>query len=361
MKRSKIIKKYSEFPIKFNSLTFRGRSRLNNDIVYFNSNFNSCIDAFINISWLGRGEALAIPIKYSKKHHGNMKKYTNLNKDGKNANDTSYIISFNDKDEVRIILSYEDERFIPEFKSNFAGIDVNIKHNLMISSDGFSIDYDRNLVDVLSKELIKIDELKNSYKKNNDEYVIGKKRELKINSLRRQLKHDTERNIVSLCKHYNSVGIDHAVFENLTNGFGKCYAKNENDLNFNRIVKELNLSSLKDVFEHIARKYDICTSFVHSEYTSQQCSKCGCIDKENRKSQEDFLCIECGFSNNADANASANIKERVVSTVLRNELLIKNKIDNGTFKPKSFNKDKVKKILLSLRNNIYSYKEIKPE
>ena len=62
-------------------------------------------------------------------------------------------------------------------------------------------------------------------------------------------------------------------------------------------------------------------------YTSQTCPHCGCIDKENRKSQEDFECVECGYKSNADLNASRNIRQRVVSTVLRDELLKKNSIN----------------------------------
>ena len=61
---------------------------------------------------------------------------------------------------------------------------------------------------------------------------------------------------------------------------------------------------------------------------------CTNIDSENRKSQEEFECIECGYTANADINASFNILERVVSTVLRNELLKNSKLGNGTFEPK---------------------------
>ena len=139
--------------------------------------------------------------------------------------------------------------------------------------------------------------------------------------------------------------------ENLDNGFGKSFVKDKknNDLNFNRIVKELNLSSLKDMIEHISRKYDISVSTVHSSYTSKQCSKCGCIDDGNRLSQETFKCIECGYENNADINAAINIEKRVSSTVLRTKLLKQNKLGNGSFEPKVMKRDKVKEILLSFR------------
>ena len=50
--------------------------------------------------------------------------------------------------------------------------------------------------------------------------------------------------------------------------------------------------------------------FVDPKYTSQQCSTCGHIDKENRKSQSKFVCQKCGHSENADVNAAKNIAFR---------------------------------------------------
>jgi len=50
------------------------------------------------------------------------------------------------------------------------------------------------------------------------------------------------------------------------------------------------------------------TVYVNPAYTSQRCSRCGCIDKRNRKSQAEFVCVECGYEINADTNASVNIK-----------------------------------------------------
>ncbi|WNZ11572.1 transposase [Streptomyces sp. 11x1] len=41
--------------------------------------------------------------------------------------------------------------------------------------------------------------------------------------------------------------------------------------------------------------------------TSLRCSACGWIDKNSRKSQAGFVCSSCGFTCNADTNASINI------------------------------------------------------
>lgn len=46
---------------------------------------------------------------------------------------------------------------------------------------------------------------------------------------------------------------------------------------------------------------------VNPKNSSNKCSKCGHTHKENRKSQAKFVCMNCGFTCNADKNASYNI------------------------------------------------------
>ncbi|MFC3997499.1 RNA-guided endonuclease InsQ/TnpB family protein [Nocardiopsis sediminis] len=46
---------------------------------------------------------------------------------------------------------------------------------------------------------------------------------------------------------------------------------------------------------------------VPPAYTSLRCSDCGWIDKNSRQSQARFVCSSCGFTCNADLNASKNI------------------------------------------------------
>lgn len=49
---------------------------------------------------------------------------------------------------------------------------------------------------------------------------------------------------------------------------------------------------------------------VDPKYTSQTCSSCGHVSKENRKTQSEFVCINCKFTINADVNAAKNILVR---------------------------------------------------
>ena len=53
---------------------------------------------------------------------------------------------------------------------------------------------------------------------------------------------------------------------------------------------------------------------VPAAYTSQTCHQCGHVASENRDSQADFKCVECGYKANADVNAAMNILNRALKT-----------------------------------------------
>ena len=61
------------------------------------------------------------------------------------------------------------------------------------------------------------------------------------------------------------------------------------------------------MIEYKAERENIKVRYINPAYTSQKCSKCGYIDKENRKTQSEFNCLECGLKLNADHNAAINI------------------------------------------------------
>ena len=46
---------------------------------------------------------------------------------------------------------------------------------------------------------------------------------------------------------------------------------------------------------------------VPPQYTSQSCSSCGYVSKDNRTSQSRFVCVACSHAQNADLNAALNI------------------------------------------------------
>ena len=329
-RRNRTIKHYSEHPIEYKSLTFGGRSR-KNSIIKYNSNYKSSINAFISLSGLS-AKSFDIPVKYSKDYHGSIKSYR------KKLAEYEYLITFDEyKKQVSIIYVKDGERYIPEAQDKIIGIDVNSKHNLLSLSNGDVYDFDRRLLSDFCELSLRVDNLKSE----NSEYQIGKRKQRKLDTLKNKITKFEENLIARVCKHLSTQGYHHVVMENLDNGFGKCFVKDENDVNYNRRVNFLGLSSLKNKFEHIARKYDIALSLVHPHYTSKMCPICGCIDDDNRKCQEEFKCVQCGYEANADRNAAENIKNRVSITVLCSKLL--KQIECNAFRPKPFKKEEIKK------------------
>lgn len=339
-RRERVIRKYSENPIEFKSLTFGGRSR-KGDIIAYNSRFGSVINAFVSLSGLGR-KSFDIPVKFSKDWHGSMRDYRKKNPD------YEYLVTFDEKHrEVSVLIAKPGMRYIPEAGDNVVGVDVNVKHNLFTLSNGMTVDYDRKLVADYCRFALETDRLKERDKN----YHIGRRRQIKMDTLKRKMVKSEQESIAILCKSLQAQGVNHIVMEDLDNGFGKCYVKDKenDDINFNRKVRFLGLSSLKQEVEHIARKYDIAVSTVQASYTSKMCPICGCIEDENRPNQETFECIECGHKDNADFNAAKNIRNRVLVTVLRESLL--KQLDNCAFEPRKLKREKVKEVLLSFRRS----------
>lgn len=340
-KRQRIINKYANNPIEFRSLTFSGRCR-KKKIIGYNHRFGSVINSFISLSGFSR-KSFDIPVSFNKGWHGNMKDYKKSNPD------YEYTLTFDEKKhQVYVNLCKYGERYIPEPNGKTIGIDINCKHNLFSLSDETTYDYDRKLVNDYCKLLCNIDSLKSKYKN----YSVGKRKQRKLNKLNEKSIKFEQQTISTMCKVLKTQGVGHIVMEDLNNGFGKCYVKDKNNenVNYNRKVKFLGLSSLKQEVEHIARKYDIAVSIVQASYTSKMCPKCGCIEDNNRVSQETFECIECGHKDNADFNAAKNIRNRVLVTVLRDKLL--KQLDNGAFEPRMLSRDKVKEVLLSFRKTL---------
>lgn len=64
---------------------------------------------------------------------------------------------------------------------------------------------------------------------------------------------------------------------------------------------------IQDFIDYKAEMLGIPVEYVNPEYTSQTCFLCKHTEKENRISQAEFLCKNCGNKDNADVNASKNI------------------------------------------------------
>ena len=82
----------------------------------------------------------------------------------------------------------------------------------------------------------------------------------------------------------------------------------------NRVVLDAAFGEFRRLLEYKGRLYGCEVVAVPPHYTSQRCSACGHVEKGNRVSQSDFLCLSCGHEANADLNAAINILEAASST-----------------------------------------------
>ena len=78
----------------------------------------------------------------------------------------------------------------------------------------------------------------------------------------------------------------------------------------NRLIGRTYRSIVKAKLARLEEQYGIQIVAVNPAYTSQECSRCHHVSKDNRKTQKDFVCRHCHYSCNADVNAGRVINQR---------------------------------------------------
>ena len=78
----------------------------------------------------------------------------------------------------------------------------------------------------------------------------------------------------------------------------------------NRLIGRTYRSVVNAKLARLEEQYGIQIIAVNPAYTSQECSRCHHISKDNRKTQKDFVCLHCHYSCNADVNAGRVINQR---------------------------------------------------
>jgi putative transposase len=110
---------------------------------------------------------------------------------------------------------------------------------------------------------------------------------------------------VNHCVSKKIVNTNNTVFalENLKNIRNNTRTYNKK---LNRMIGNWSFGQLQSFIQYKAERQGKSIIYIKPNYTSQQCSKCGCIEKKNRNGNV-FKCVECGFQLDADLNASRNI------------------------------------------------------
>ena len=127
----------------------------------------------------------------------------------------------------------------------------------------------------------------------------------KIANIRKNWIHKTTKEIAGKC---GTVIVEDLKLRNMT---ASAKGTIENPGKNVKQKAELNRAILDTAFGEIRKNLEYkCGRLieVNPAYTSQTCHKCRHADKENRKTQARFLCVNCGFGSNADTNAAMNIR-----------------------------------------------------
>ena len=339
-------KKPPKEQVVFKKLSFIGINQHTTIFIEESSNKYTNGIIHLNVPHFGIVE---IPFRYSKQYHGNL---SDIHYSMAGQNKRQYTKQYTctvEKNRLKIVIVEDDNRIYNQSTMNhIEGIDVNIKHNLLQCSDGYVIDYDRKMVKSILKRKKKQDRIISTKEKRNlsTEYTY---KQIKQNQKdKRRSVSMVEQCLVELFKHCNKNNIDHLVFEDL-NVFTRKYKINNKEFNVNirRLMSILHIVDIKNMAERIGKKYGITISLTNAEYTSQQCSKCGYIHKDNRKTQEKFKCIHCGYEENADLNASINIKNRISVDVLRDSLHIE--VEKNKYIPLETNHENVEQLFKKLK------------
>lgn len=80
-----------------------------------------------------------------------------------------------------------------------------------------------------------------------------------------------------------------------------------------RRMHSWSFAQLRSFLEYKAEEVGCKVFAVDPRHTSQRCSRCGHIQRSNRRSQSVFKCRVCGYELNADLNASYNVASKYLA------------------------------------------------
>jgi len=184
---------------------------------------------------------------------------------------------------------------------NQVAIDLGLKY-FFVSSDGQYIDNPKHFEKYVKQLRIEQRSLARKKKGSHNWYKQLKRLKRVYLKLKRVRKDFLHKQSTALAKDYNIV-----YCENLN------VAGMSKNSNLAKHILDCGWSMFIDMLSY---KTEVVK--VDPKYTSQECSECGHIARENRQSQSKFKCMICGHSENADYQATKNIMKRGQSLLCDN-------------------------------------------
>ncbi|WP_242311988.1 RNA-guided endonuclease TnpB family protein [Bacillus cereus group sp. BfR-BA-01331] len=96
-------------------------------------------------------------------------------------------------------------------------------------------------------------------------------------------------------------------------------------------LKNWTYFDLQEKIENQANQYGIKVVKIAPSYTSQRCSECGYIHKNNRQDQSTFECQQCNLKVHADYNAAKNISIYNIEKLIQKQLKLQEKLNSKKY------------------------------
>ena len=181
------------------------------------------------------------------------------------------------------------------------GLDLGLKYFAVTSDSQFfenikTTDKYKNELRIAQRSLYRKKKFSSNFYK---QVGVIKKIHLKIQRVREDYLHKVSR---ELANNYQTIFVEDLQVSKMVQN--KNYSKAISDVSWSKFISYL--------------EYKTNVIKVNPAYTSQECTKCGHIAKENRPNQETFNCVKCNHKGNADFEASLTILKRGQSLLRAN-------------------------------------------
>lgn len=208
-----------------------------------------------------------------------------------------------------ILIEMEDTLKLCNDPNKAIGLDVGVSL-VVTDSDGNKIK-PLNLMRELKKLRVKAQQLSRK-KKGSNNRVKAKTKLAKINlKIANKRKDFLHKLSLQYAENQGIVVIEDLKIKNMTKaakGTTEKPSKNASaKRGLNRVITQQSWGLFFELLEYKLNERSGKLIKVDPKFTSQTCNKCGHVSKENRKSQDKFVCTSCGHTANADINASKNI------------------------------------------------------
>ncbi len=210
-----------------------------------------------------------------------------------------------------ILVDIKEKERVSSHNSKAVGIDVGV--SLVVADSNGRKVKPLDLVKELSKLRTKAQQLSRK-KKGSKNRAKAKMRLAKINLKIANKRKDFLHKLSKQYSENQTVVVEDLKIKNMTKATKGTVEKPSKNASakraLNRVITQQSWGLFFELLEYKLRGRGGQLIKVDPKFTSQTCNECGHISKENRKSQDKFVCTSCGHSANADINASKNILAR---------------------------------------------------